>query len=350
MSKKHTAQFHVKRLIESISELANTHHIPCAVTLYRKSTPEIHGSPNLKEAIASQVTNNSQFMSSMKRDLRDLRTASEDIELVETHSLKNKKPPPFPIQWDLLNQNHTRSYIGKCILTSYWKNNGQKKQLKFYATGGNEFKPEWWLQHLFPWEDFTNPAHELNYPGPEDFHSFCKRSIEACFTFHGWQVKDWPHMKVSTKKLVDIKRAKGIRGLRYDEDEDINNYHEMEDSDNEEDTRNKDNATEEVVQDEVVKEEVEDGEEAGDEQDVDAVVDQVHEGTGREDGEVEDFSEDGIIQAEFDLSFTQRNDEPSPSQARRRRDSDINNDRAAKRSRLPDQSSPALTRSKSRDI
>ena len=71
MSKKHTAQFHVKRIIESISELANTHHIPCAVTLYRKSTPEIHGSPNLKEAIASQVTNNSQFMSSMKRDLNN---------------------------------------------------------------------------------------------------------------------------------------------------------------------------------------------------------------------------------------------------------------------------------------
>ena len=94
----------------------------------------------------------------------------------------------------------------------------------------------------------------------------------------------------------------------------------------------------------------------GAEEEEEAEGDQEHEfdqeqAASIEEGEVQNFPENDFPEAEFDRSFTQEDLAPSvPSMgARRRRDSDINNDRIPKRSRLPDKSSPAMTRSKSRD-
>ena len=205
---KHKPEFHVKRIVDSISALSNDHHIPSALVIFRKKQPEVHGSPNLKNEIVTQLTNNPGFLSSMKRDLQDLSAAGEDEEIVPTFSLKNRKPPPLPREWSLQSHNLNRSYLPKCIMVTYWRSGGKKLKIKYFAEAGDEMKPMWWLEADFPWQEFSNPTHKLTYPGPGDFNSFLKRSIEAFFVFHNWDINEWPFMKISHKKYVDCQRKR----------------------------------------------------------------------------------------------------------------------------------------------
>ena len=136
-----------------------------------------------------------------------------------------------------------------------------------------------------------------------------------------------------------------MRGLRYEEEADQADFASMDED-----------------EDAIVHPELQEVQEAGEEQppeeEEEADEDQEpkddqEQATSVEEGEVQNFNENDFPEAEFDRSFTQEVDHahqsvPS-SGARRRRDSDINNDRIPKRSRHPDKSSPAITRSKSRD-
>ena len=136
-----------------------------------------------------------------------------------------------------------------------------------------------------------------------------------------------------------------MKGLRYEEEEDQNDFASMDDHDNVEEVQEAEEQEQaaEVIQGAEEEEEAEGDQEPEFDQEQAASI---------EEGEVQNFPENDFPEAEFDRSFTQEEDlaQSVPSRgARRRRDSDINNDRIPKRSRLPDQSSPAMTRSKSRD-
>ena len=84
--------------------------------------------------------------------------------------------------------------------------------------GNEEMRPIWWIENEYSWQMFKNVTRKItDYEGPDTFASFCKRSIEACFLHHQWSLEEWPTNKVSNKIIVDRRRARGARGLKYDD-------------------------------------------------------------------------------------------------------------------------------------
>ena len=214
-----------------MAALSNEHNIPCVITYYRKKNPVIHGSKNLKKEAEKLVTNEPRWKMAMKQDLEDLTSYTENNgEMVDNfdEARMNKEPPPLQRPWNLMAHNHSRSYLINCIMTSYWRKGGTRPRIQYFHTAGLEMKPEWWLEEELPWHLLTNVCKKLNYTGPGNFASFCKRSIQACFNHHGWSVEAWPYIQLDNKKLVDAKRQRGIRGLKYEET-DEEGYAQMDD-------------------------------------------------------------------------------------------------------------------------
>lgn len=219
-SKPHSANFYLKRIYDDIASLSNDHKIPCVLTVYHKKKPETHGSNNLKKEAEKLLTKEPGWLQAMKKDLEELTAAAaNDEEMLKNYddAKKEKVPPPFQKPWDLMDHNHLRSYLTSCLMTSYWRGGGTKPRIQYFRTAGSEFKPLWWLEEEFPWNQYSNPSKKLRYPGAGTYAGFCKRSITACFVFHDWNITDWPNVEMENKKLVDCQRARGVRGLKYAE-------------------------------------------------------------------------------------------------------------------------------------
>ena len=232
-SKPHTANFYLKRIYSDMASLSNDLKIPCVFTVFHKKKPESHGSNHLKKEAEKLLTKEPGWLQAMKKDLQELTAAAaNDEETVKNldDARKEKVPPPFPKPWALMDQNHLRSYLITCVMTSFWRSGGTKPRIQYFQTAGSEFKPLWWLEQDFPWSQLTNPCKKFNYPGPGNFVSFCKRSIRAAFEFHHWNITTWPNVEMENKQLVDAQRARGVRGLKYAEDVDAD-YVQMDEGD-----------------------------------------------------------------------------------------------------------------------
>ena len=159
----------------------------------------------------------------MKKDLEELTAYNEnDGEMVNDfqEARLNSEPPPLQRPWALMAHNDLRSYLVSCIMTTYWRAGGTKPRIQYFNKGGLAMKPAWWLEHEFSWTLLSNVSKKLNYTGPGDFASFCTRSISAMFLYHGWTIEEWPHVQIEKKKEVDLKRARGEKGLKYEEEDD----------------------------------------------------------------------------------------------------------------------------------
>ena len=159
----------------------------------------------------------------MKDDLEELTAYNEhDGEMVNDfqEARLNSEPPPLQRPWALMAHNDLRSYLVSCIMTTYWRAGGTKPRIQYFNKGGLAMKPAWWLEHEFSWTLLSNVSKKLNYTGPGDFASFCTRSILAMFNHHGWTIEEWPHVQIEKKKEVDLKRARGEKGLKYEEEDD----------------------------------------------------------------------------------------------------------------------------------
>ena len=143
---------------------------------------------------------NCSLLEAMKTDIDVLSDRSEDLVNNYEDKLRNSVPPNLEVEWPLMNQNQLRRFLVQCCMTTYWRNGGKDKVMKY---GNEEMRPIWWIENEYSWQMFKNVTRKItDYEGPDTFASFCKRSIEACFLHHQCTLRFI--LGVSSLSLLDV--------------------------------------------------------------------------------------------------------------------------------------------------
>ena len=166
MSKPKSLENLKKRMFDAAGQIMEQHNVPLVITLgVKQPIPEegkkkrqsrkreiIFGSENLKRFQENLIRDNREtFKEALDKDL--LLLCSDETEIQTSASEKlNRRPPPLPRPWKLMNHNNLREFLIECIMVSYHRGGGKRPRIQYSA----EFKPVWWISNEWDWSQVTN--------------------------------------------------------------------------------------------------------------------------------------------------------------------------------------------------